>query len=231
MLDIISGLGSVAGSALGAWSQHQANKQNLKIAREQNQFNERMARNAVQYRREDLEKAKINPMLAAGSAASSPGAAGATMQPIFSGDAGVNAVNSALSGYSARNRKEMQNAQMQQLEYQNKLTAANASSALESVRTQQTQQQSNIASANAANANAALSAWHARILGQKYSQGVLPTAQALGAYRKYLEYPDFSDNAAMYRGLPASSFIPGLVNTIGDKLHSAYSYYFSRKGK
>lgn len=79
----ISTLGSVGssliGGGLGFLGQSSANKQNLKIVREQMAFQERMSNTAVQRRKKDLEAANINPILAAGQSASQPSGASATM--------------------------------------------------------------------------------------------------------------------------------------------------------
>lgn len=71
---VIGGLGSMFGA-------HSANKANLKIAREQMKFQERMSNTAHQREVEDLRKAGLNPLLTGGgSGASTPSGASATMQ-------------------------------------------------------------------------------------------------------------------------------------------------------
>lgn len=71
--------GSILGAVGGFFGQSSANKQNLKIAREQMAFQERMSNTAVRRRAVDLKAAGINPILAAGQSASQPGGASATM--------------------------------------------------------------------------------------------------------------------------------------------------------
>lgn len=97
----VIGTGIAAGaSALGQWL---ANKSNLKIAREQMAFQERMSSTSYQRAVKDMRLAGINPMLAyMQGGASSPGGASATM-----GDVLGPAVNTAMS--AVRLRQEIRN--------------------------------------------------------------------------------------------------------------------------
>lgn len=72
--------GSLIGGLMGQRGQASANRANLKIAREQMAFQERMSSSAYQRSAADLKKAGLNRILALGSPASSPQGASATMQ-------------------------------------------------------------------------------------------------------------------------------------------------------
>lgn len=74
---------TAGGALLGAFGQSQANATNVKLAREQMRFQERMSSTAVQRHRSDLEAAGYNPMLGvagAGSGASTPSGSSARVE-------------------------------------------------------------------------------------------------------------------------------------------------------
>lgn len=75
-------IGLTAGAgALGFLGQHQANATNVRIAREQMKFQERMSGTAMQRHRKDLEAAGYNPMLGVGGpGASTPVGASARVE-------------------------------------------------------------------------------------------------------------------------------------------------------
>jgi hypothetical protein len=92
-------LGEIVGGLISKSGQKSANAANLKIAREQMAFQERMSNTAYQRSSSDLKKAGLNRILALGSPASSPAGAQATMQNENAqlGQSVAGGVNSAVS--------------------------------------------------------------------------------------------------------------------------------------
>lgn len=93
---LIPAVAGLAGSVISGFGQQRANEQNIALAREQMQFQERMSSTAVQRRMADMREAGINPILAGKYDASSPAGALATV-----GNVGGAAVTGASAGISS----------------------------------------------------------------------------------------------------------------------------------
>lgn len=82
---VLSGIGSVLSPVMSYFGQKEANEQNIQLARENRDFQERMANTEVQRRAADLEAAGFNRLLAVGNGASSPSGSVARVENTMEG--------------------------------------------------------------------------------------------------------------------------------------------------
>jgi hypothetical protein len=104
-------IGSIIGSALGFAGQERTNAQNLRIAREQMGFQERMRNTQWQAGIADMEAAGLNPALAySKGGAAAPQGAGATMQNSMASALQAARVSSELKTLKANAKEAKANA-------------------------------------------------------------------------------------------------------------------------
>lgn len=201
---IATGLGSIIGGLFGRSGQSAANKQNLKIAREQMAFQERMSSTAYQRSAKDLEAAGLNRILALGSPASSPVGARAQMQnPDAHLQKGVEqAINSALA--TKRLSQEIKNMQSvaRRDDSSTDLNRAHEDVALEDIKLKRRQQNESL-SRYAAN----MAGVQKTITGTAYSQQMIPGAMAEGQLWRNLNNMNAGQFAKAY------GLAPGIART------------------
>ncbi|AXH77741.1 MAG: DNA pilot protein [Microviridae sp.] len=128
IMDPLKPIMDIGGSVLGVMAQNDTNATNVRLAKENRSWEERMSNTAFQRAKADLLSAGLNPMLAIGKASSTPSVSAPTVESpgALIAEGGHSAVRNSLQRQSIQSNIDLQRSQTALNSAQTRSTAIDA---------------------------------------------------------------------------------------------------------